>query len=207
MDNCPICNYEYQAILDVNGTQYLECLNCQSVYVPDGLKQDNMVGGTTEVERNSSQNTERIKRFRELVPKLNKMLDYGCGTGYLVADCNDSGINCFGYDKFNKYFNEIKESGFELVSMIEVIEHTFYPFKEIDEIHNVLNVGGLLYIETSFTDIAAQESIPIEDFVYVNPSIGHCTIFSHEGLDILMVAKGFELHKRLNRNVVIYKKI
>lgn len=206
MEGCPICKYEYQALLNIGNTEYFECLNCESVYIPNGINQSGMVGGTAEIDRNKTQNLERIKRFNELV-SLTKMLDYGCGNGYLVSDCIANGINCVGYDKFNPLFNTIKSNEFDLVSMIEVIEHTFYPFDEINEIYGLLKVGGVLYIETSFTDIASQESIPIEEFNYVNPSIGHCTIFSFKGLDILMESKGFKLNKRINRNVVTYIKL
>ena len=62
-------------------------------------------------------------------------------------------------------------------------------------------------VETSFVDIAAQEGIELEDFFYIEPSVGHSTIFSHHGLDLLMATKGLPPLQHFNRNVrLFYKK-
>ena len=205
MTTCPICQSKgWNFIFQKDGYDYLQCVECESILVPNGIDQSMMeVGGDKEIERNETQNAERIKRFIDLVGNDAKILDFGCGTGYLMADCNDEGLFCAGYDKYNEVFNRIVDTEYDLVSMVEIIEHTFKPFSELNKVYSVLKTGGYVYIETSFVDIMDK---PYESVDYINPKLGHCTIFSHKGLDILMGKKGFIPMEHINDNVRIFKK-
>jgi hypothetical protein len=84
--------------------------------------------------------------------------------------------------------------------MVEVIEHLSSPFSELDHVYSKLKKGGKVYIETSFSDWLTKEDS------YIEPSVGHCTIFSHKGLDYLMQAKGFKVGEHINQNVRVYIK-
>jgi len=84
--------------------------------------------------------------------------------------------------------------------MTEVIEHLSEPYKELDDIWEYLKPGGTLLIETSFVDW-----MTVED-EYFDPELGHSTIFSHKGLDELMLSKGFEIGQHINRNVRVFTK-
>lgn len=203
---CFCCNSEATVRLSKKGYDYYECGNCKTLFVPDGINQADMVGGGYEVERNVQQNQERINRFVHLTGIYGKILDFGCGHGMLVKACQSVGIKCDGYDKFNPEFESFKTDKYNLVSMIEVIEHLYKPFNELDVIREKLTDNGVVYIETSFVDVAEEEKIPLEDFFYISTEVGHCTIFSHYGLDLLMTAKGFIPLKHINRNARIYQK-
>jgi 2-polyprenyl-3-methyl-5-hydroxy-6-metoxy-1,4-benzoquinol methylase len=204
--NCTICGHQSKIIFNKKGYDYYECSHCKSIFVPDGIDQSGKVGGEHEVGRNEKENSVRIERFKELVGKYGKILDWGCGHGYLVRDCLDDGIDAVGYDKFNPEFEKLPNGKFNLVSMVEVIEHTFSPFGELDMIYESLLPNGVFMAETSFIDVAVEEHIPIEEFFYISPEHGHCTIFSHYGLDVLMIKKGFKVLPAINRNVRIYQK-
>lgn len=207
MNKCPCCQSESKVIFNKKGYDYLECSSCKTVFIPDGINQSDMVGGGFETERNVNQNKERIERFIFLTGfYAGKILDFGCGHGMLVSDCKKAGLNCDGYDKFNPELDTIKDDNYTLITMIEVIEHTFAPFSELDVIYNKLAKNGVLYIETSFVDVANEENIPLEEFFYINTDVGHCTIFSHVGLDLLMQEKGFTPLKHINRNTRLYQK-
>lgn len=205
--DCVVCGSPTKFIFYKKEHDYVQCSNCETVFVPGGLDQSNMVGGGFEYERNTLQNKLRIDRFLPLVGYYGGILDYGCGNGMLVDDLKKEGISADGYDKFNPKFPKIQGKKYGLVSMVEIIEHTFYPFKELDEIYGLLLSGGIVYIETSFTGVAKEENIPLDEFFYINSDVGHCTIFSHIGLDMLMELKGFNVLPHINRNVRIYKKI
>jgi hypothetical protein len=125
----------------------------------------------------------------------------------LVDYLNDNNIIADGYDLYNPIYNSFKNNNYDLVSMVEVIEHTCYPFNEIDVIYGKLKDGGILYIETSFVDIAKSIGIKLNDYEYINPLLGHCTIFSFLGLDLLIESKGFEKMTPINDNVRLYVKI
>lgn len=205
MRNCPACNSKSYSLFKKKKTQYYQCAYCRTTF-SDALPNDNMVGGGMEIERNTQQNAGRLERFFSIVGQFGKMLDYGCGHGMLVDYLKENKVKAFGYDKYNPDYNFIKESEFDLVSMVEVIEHLSHPFTELDQINLLLKDGGVLYIETSFVDVAERLKTPLDEFFYIEPSVGHSTVFSHFGLDILMVKKGFLPLNHINENVRLYKK-
>ncbi len=204
--NCIICNSTSKIIFNKKGYDYYQCSSCQSVFVPDGINQADMVGGEHEVGRNENENATRIERIKELVGEYGKVLDFGCGHGMLVGDLRDAEIDAEGYDKFNPEFEKMPDGKFNIVSMVECIEHTFRPFGELDIIYEKLLPNGVIMVETSFIDVAVQEGIPLGEFFYISPAHGHCTIFSHYGLDLLMQRKGFKVVPPINRNVRIFQK-
>lgn len=172
------------------------------------LNQSGMVGGTGELDRNDTHNPERMQRILQFNPKP-KVLDFGCGSGMFVEFMRDYGIKAEGFDKYlNKstdwLFNgdlAFSKGEYDIVTMIEVIEHTSAPYLELNTIFHVLKPGGVVMIETSFTDW-----MDLEKDAYINPAIGHSTIFSHAGLDEVMKEKGFDFFQEINRNVRVYQK-
>jgi SAM-dependent methyltransferase len=209
--NCPICNNEAGLRLNKGGVEYFQCANCNTLF-SDPLDNDNMVGGGNEEKRNTEQNYIRIGRVEEMTLGMRKedvhILDFGCGHGYLVQDLREAGyINTVGYDPYNEEFCKLPEKNkFHIVIAIEVIEHTSANFVEVDVMYRSLLPNGLVYLETSFTDIAEEEGIPLEDFFYIEPSVGHSTIFSHHGLDLLFAIKRFVPTQHFNRNARLFKK-
>jgi len=178
----------------------------------DPIDQDAMVGGEHEEGRNQSQNHLRIQRIDDLVLGSKKeyvqILDFGCGHGYFVNDLHKSGyVNAVGYDAFNEEYNRLpKYNKFHLVTMTEVCEHISHPFLEFDFIYKCLLPGGVIMIETSFTNIAEEDGIKMEDFFYIAPQNGHSTIHSHHSLDLLMATKRFKPMPHINRHVRLYVK-
>lgn len=209
--NCPACRNYANGLFLKNGLTYYQCLMCNTVFT-DPLDNSGKVGGGFEEERNQNENSIRLERFSDLLFGLNaketgRILDFGCGHGMLVRYLLESGLDADGYDKFNPDFDSFEPGKkYDIVSMVEVIEHLSHPFEELDTIRELLTKDGVLYIETSFVDVANQENIPLHEFFYIDPSVGHSTIFSHLGLDILMLRKGFRPLNHINRNARLYQK-
>lgn len=210
--NCIVCNNESRFRVKREKMNYFQCCSCRILFC-DPIDQDGMVGGEHEEGRNVKQNHLRVARIDEIVRPLKKeevnILDFGCGHGMFVADLKKAGyVNSVGYDAFNDSFSSLpKTNQFHIVTMTEVIEHTSLPFIELQWIHKALIPGGCVMIETSFVDIAEQENIPLDDFFYIAPQNGHCTIFSHHGLDLLMSFRGFIPRRHFNRHVRLYQKV
>ena len=203
---CPCCQSKSKFIFfkyDVVSASYYECESCKTLFVHEGLDQMNKVCGESEDERNRLHNDDRIGRFIYYVGINSFILDYGCGSGLLVKDAKNRWLNIDGYDLHNLEYCKLKDTHYDLVSMIEVVEHLSKPFKEFDEVYNLLEDGGILYIETSFTDTLEK---PLSFNHYVNPTLGHATIFSNLGLDTLLKSKGFNRLEPINQNVRIYQK-
>lgn len=195
-----IINYndEKEPLFKKDGVDYYQLSN-GTVYCKP-LDQSKKVGGTGESERNSVHNPGRLDRIITMAQNPT-VLDYGCGSGLLVNFLKVRNVNVTGYDKYSDVFNNpLPKNTFDIVTMIEVVEHLSSPFNEIDEVFYSLKEGGHVMIETSFTDWMNSAD------QYINPSIGHCTIFSHHGLDELMISKGFKVGEHINRNVRIYQK-
>lgn len=172
------------------------------------LDQSGMVGGSGEEDRNQVHNPERLHRILEFHPKP-KVLDFGCGSGLFVEFMREHGIEAEGFDKYlskstNLLFNgdlAFSQGEYDVITMIEVIEHLNTPYIELQTILSCLKPGGILMVETSFTDWMDLQTDP-----YINPALGHSTIFSHQGLDELMSEMGFRVYGHINRNVRVYQK-
>lgn len=166
------------------------------------LDQSNMVGGGNEEPRNSDElNRTRLERIRQISGKDNPtILDYGCGNGLMVKFMQAAGIQCDGYDVYNPEFADLLylKKDYDVIVLTEVIEHLTAPFAELEEINALTHKGSKVMIETSFSDWLTEHD------AYIEPAVGHCTIFSHAGLDHLMAQFGFTPDNHINRNVRIY---
>lgn len=183
------------------GFTYYTCADTGTIYCK-ALDQSEKVGGKHEQGRNNNpDNLERIRRIKMITGKDNpKVLDFGCANGLFLKDLNANGCEGYGYDPYVEGFTEITK-GVDCISAVEVIEHFSAPFSEFDMMLEALNVGGLCYFETSFADWINKK----ED-EYIEPLVGHSTIWSHKGLDYIMQSKGFKIEPAINRNVRIYSK-
>lgn len=208
---CTICNNIAPVRLTKGTIEYFQCSSCGTLF-SESLNNEGMVGGGNEISRNVEQNHIRIARIDELTRNMKKedvhILDFGCGSGMLVNDLLKYGYNCDGYDPYNPEFSRFPQKDkYDIVTCVECIEHTSSPYVELDVIHRSLMRNGVIMIETSFIQVAEEEGIALEDFFYIDPSVGHSTIFSHWGLDLLMAKKQFDPIQHWNRHVRGYKKV
>ncbi len=164
------------------------------------LDQSKMIGGLLEVERNNNGDNEtRLQRTKDITGKSNpSVLDFGCGNGMLLDFAKSKDMDATGYDLYRPETHDALNKKYDCVLLIEVVEHLSEPFDELKLIKNLLNPGGKVMIETSFSDWLTEHDS------YIEPKVGHCTIFSHMGLDFLFEKFGFKIGKHINDNVRIY---
>ena len=165
------------------------------------LDQSEMVGGNNEMLRNNeADNITRLQRAKDITGKPNPtILDFGCGNGMLVSFGKARGYNVLGYDLYRPETHDALNKKYDCILLIEVVEHLSEPFDELKLIKNLLNPGGKVMIETSFSDWLTEHD------AYIEPKVGHCTIFSHAGLDHLFEKFGFKIGKHINRNVRVFE--
>lgn len=102
------------------------------------------------------------KWLLEHIPKPNKLLDVGCGTGVHTKWFNEQGIDAWGItinsaEVINRvhpnviYGNmldvQFKDETFDCVFMLGVLEHTHSPYVALCEANRVLKSGGHLFVD------------------------------------------------------------
>ena len=179
----------YKPYAVVDGVQYF--VDPLGSIFSEHLDQDNKVGGTDF-------NNRHAQDLWRTTLASGRCLDYGCGRGELVKALREQGFDANGYDPYSEDFSDHPRGLYDTIFMVEVIEHTSEPYAELDHIVSLLAPGGKLIVETSFSNWVDV------NHPYLDPKIGHSTVFSHLGLDVLMYLKGCVPGKHINQNVRIY---
>ena len=130
-----------------------------------------------------------------------RWLDFGCGNGGLVRYAREhTKADAYGFEE-----GSIAEAAgrrgipllctealdnqpsFDVVTAIEVIEHTFDPLAELRRIRGLLRPGGLLLLTTGN---AAPFASALERWSYIVPEI-HVSFFEPDTLRRALVESGF----------------
>lgn len=136
-----------------------------------------------------------------------RWLDYGCGNGGLVRHLRNVGAaEAFGYDE-GAITEEARARGiptlnadglaaasgtFDVVTAIEVIEHTRDPVAELRRMRGLLRRGGLLYVTTGNAQPYADK---LARWRYLLPEL-HISYFEPGTLARAMIESGFEPERR-----------
>jgi len=180
-----ITNGKVQFYVSKGKTQYYRCIDTNSLFASKPIDQSKVQfesGG-------EHHNPTRLERFQQLGG--GRVLNFGCGNSSLEGE---------RYDKHIEQYSTMPEGEFDIIAMIEVVEHLYAPYEEFELIYSKLKAGGKLYIETSFTEWVDK------DHPYLSPKLGHQTIFSHTGLTTLLAKFGFKEGNHINGNVRVYLK-
>lgn len=204
---CPICSNIAPFRLHKTGADYNQCSSCATIFsVP--LDQEGKVGGGNEAPRNEQFNPLRLERVKAMFGESKvKILDFGAGSGMYVRFMREAGYYVDGYDPYNPHFERIPPSDtYDMVNLCEVIEHLAGEYIEIKAIARSLKKGGVLVVETSFVNCMLEDGFTPETYFYLDATVGHSTLFSHHGIDILMMKHGLWPIQHPNRNVRCYIK-
>lgn len=124
--------------------------------------------------------------YKALIDYLNKLknkdikiLEVGCGMGYLTYALNKKGYDCEGMDISINAINEAKKSfynykdkytsgdffdltnkKYDVICMLELLEHVSNPSVFIKHAMSLLNKNGVLYLSTP------QKEIKSKDFIW-----------------------------------------
>lgn len=168
---------------------------------------------------NRAKNKGDHERAREMFDELDglmlkngikrRYLDIGCGVGTFVAYGLSAGYDCYGIDSnpimietaknrnLNVYdaLKNIPVSGFDIITMIETIEHMVDPSKEIMKAVDVLNDLGLLIV--SFPNLnSTMVRLMRGDCMHVfggRTWPGHINLFNEKSIRTLFDNLGLEI--------------
>ena len=206
---CRICGSALRAafpgllLTDIPVT-YTTCEGCGSLILPSPHWLERAYGTTPEVDpdfgdlRRCSFIHRTIRRMRalKLLPKYFRSLDFGSGKGILLRMLLDDGQDAWGFDTYaapafaaDRMLKELPEGPFDLITLVEVIEHTLDPVPVLTRLRERLSKQGILILSTEFFDPAIHGL----DWHYLAPELGqHITIFSKDGLQKAAQAAGLE---------------
>src|SRR5438105_4130023 len=126
----------------------------------------------SERQRKQQAYQSLVREVRDLLPGFefarSRLLDVGCGLGYLMDVAQDAGFDVQGIDvnpaaiaAIRRKFQFAVERGelstldaepFDVVTMMDVIEHLVDPFTAMTHVNRLLNLGGLTVICTMDCD-------------------------------------------------------
>jgi SAM-dependent methyltransferase len=144
-----------------------------------------------------------VERVKSLSPVTEgtTWLDYGCGTGGLVAFLQSHGVpHAVGTEQGDS-LTRLVERGvpvlgpdeldrahgrFDVVTAIEVIEHVLDPVAELRRIQALLRPGGLLFLTTGNAEPYAKRLL---SWHYLRPEV-HISLFQPASLGLALERAG-----------------
>jgi SAM-dependent methyltransferase len=137
-----------------------------------------------------------------------RLLDVGCGMGYLMDVAHDEGFQVTGVE-FNPFAAERLKSKyafpvhvgdvldfhgepFDVVTLMDVVEHFLDPFQSMEHIGGLVRPGGLLTLTTMDSDSVVSRMLGtrLEDFRRVRE---HLLFFTRKSIRALLERYGFEV--------------
>jgi len=137
-----------------------------------------------------------------------KLLDFGCGSGILIRNAIKEGYNAYGVDiglwsniaaeKYNlKIFvgdiqnSSFKKESFDIITMIDVLEHLNDPVKKTNECVTLLKKGGILVAQVPNISSIHAKLLAGRWGLFDPPS--HIHYFSKKSLKLLFRKNNIEL--------------
>lgn len=164
-----------------------------------------------------SERINKQKKYKKIIQNIkcnypnlnNNWLDIGCGLGFLLEEANKEKFEVEGVEfnkyaikyikdkyNFNVYEDDIEkiENRYDVISMLDVIEHLQNPFEELDKVYKKLNQDGVLIISTmdSTSLVCRILGTRIEDFRRIRE---HLFFFSRKSLTTILEEKKFKVDR------------
>lgn len=132
---------------------------------------------------------------------IGRWLDFGCGNGGLVRHLRErKGIDAVGFEEgsiaaearalgipiLGRQELEAEDASFDVLTAIEVIEHTVDPITELRLMRRLLKPGGVVFLTTGNAEPFANR---LEKWRYLVPEI-HISLFEPRTLETAMRAAG-----------------
>ncbi|MGR3304141.1 MAG: class I SAM-dependent methyltransferase [Candidatus Scalindua sp.] len=151
----------------------------------------------------------KIRRLCSFLPDTKvRILDVGCGKGFFVKACLDTGIQTMGIDlsdtavafakntlgvdaKCGRIEDLVGNIGlYDAVTFWTTIEHVRNPLRTLSSIRKVLKPGGLLFLDTGIGHDWLDRLLP--GFVQWYDPPQHLFVFSLDSISILLPKAGFQ---------------
>ena len=201
----------------------MKCKNCEIEYLypyptqkelEEIYSDDYAAWGIGEEDSFSKMKKDKFKKLLKYVLKYRKngkLLDIGCGPGYLMEEAKELGFDVYGVEvgekaadiaknKFGgeKIYNGIieksnfKNNYFDIIMMSDVLEHVESPLELLKKSRELLNCtgGGYIVITTPNTNSFTCKTMKSKWSHY---NIEHIHYFNEKSIETLASLIGFEI--------------
>lgn len=229
MISCPICKSKKNKIISKIYLKYFRCKSCDTIYqYPLKINKsiyetDNYFNEKKSLKtqymldkKNKSKFYKRFIKIKKLLDKDDKILEIGCGQGFLVKYLVDNGYNAQGSEISTYWINKIKKElnldiltqnqikknrmKFNFVILYDVIEHTDNPVKLINEIKKLLLPNGKIFISTpNAGDLFSK--LYSGSYEYLS-FFEHPILYSKKSIKILFSKTGLNIKFYGNTNII-----
>ncbi len=189
---------DYFASIEAESSDYEENYHMITID-PDGKERKLL-----DERQHSLAATKEISDFL-LNIKPGKILDIGCGPGWILSSLNDNWekhgveISEFASNYASKFGNihcgtldDYEEIGFDVVIINHVIEHLADPISAIIKIHTLLKKGGKLILGTPDFDSGAARRYGSNFRLLHDPT--HVSLFSSDSMHRFLRDFGFHIN-------------
>jgi len=183
---CGLCNCATQNFGIFQERKYVQCIGCKAIL----LSPEHYLSPQAEKRRyilhnNNVNDVGYIKFVKPVIEQiksdfntLSKGLDFGCGTGPVIAsELEKSGFLIKFYDPFFKPYKEVLNTAFDFIICCEVMEHFQNPLQEFELLYSLLKPKGKLYCKTG----VYNEAIDFQNWHYKNDQT-HVIFYNEETL-------------------------
>ena len=207
---CPLClNKNIEEYHQDKIRNYRHCLTCDLVFVnPDQYLTSKEEKAIYDRHENNSNDLGYINFLNKLLvplvsklPKNSRGLDFGCGPGPAISvQLNKQGFQVEDYDIFYEKNLQLLEKKYDFITCTELIEHLYFPHKEITLLTKMLNNNGFLGVMTK--RVINKEKF--KTWHYKNDPT-HVCFYSNKSFEYIADYWGFDL-EIINSDTIILKK-
>src|SRR4030095_144710 len=215
---CPACrSLQHRPLGSKNDYAMSECSTCRAIFLIVQAGKDAITElydhyyerARFELPSAAAAALERLAESIEPFRQTNRWLDVGYGEGGLLNIAQHHGWNCYGTEVSPQALGYGKQqgwtvtsaeddphfphAGFDVVTMIEFLEHAAAPEQFLIAAAKWLRPGGLLYITTPNADSLNRRLLGLQWSVFSPPE--HVTIWTGRGLRVALTRAGFETRR------------
>jgi SAM-dependent methyltransferase len=205
---CPACGGSGRAWGVANGWSLVRCAGCATVFTadpppgPGGDEYEELYDRSPPSPGVVVETLDRLVAAQEPARRKNRWLDLGCGGGDLMRAARGRGWEVEGSEMSSSAVRRLRAEGFrvwhgdverepghfDVVSLIEVLEHVGDPGAVIDRAVELLRPGGRLYLTTPHVGGLSIRLLRTRSRVVTPPE--HVQLFSRRGLLSLAAFRG-----------------
>ncbi len=221
---CSLCGSDkYELLVVSEKTNYVKCKACGLVYLTPRLKEDSIKvyysqtgfyseysdGTGYQIQERALRNTFKafLKHLRNQKLTAGKLLEIGCGYGYLLDEARDyfefrvgtdysleaveharkyaDHVYCGGLDALPKDMNT-----FDVIIAFAVLEHVYNPHEFLDEIKSKMAPNARLIIATPDIGNFWYKSLKSKWPFFIPPE--HVCLYDNSTLRKLYLKSGFK---------------